>query len=102
MKNNVKMLDENYDYYKAVKEKTDKLSIKIFKEDNEILKSKLYNLVLNLCNQVIYDFTYILTKDDLFFIADYNINVHKLLNNFVEDIAKIKSQMEEEELHSKK
>lgn len=97
MKNNVKMLDENYDYYKSVKEKTDKLSLKIFKEDNEILKAKLYNLVLNLCNQVIYDFTYVLTKDDLFFIADYDINVHELLNNFVVDIVKIKNQIEEEE-----
>ena len=63
---------EKYDYYKSVKEKSDKLALTIFKQNDEILKAKLYNLVLNLCNQVIYDFTYVLTKEDLFFIADYN------------------------------
>ena len=96
MKEKVKLLNENYDYYKSVKEKSDKLSIKIFGKNDEILKARLYNLVLNLCNQVIYDFTYVLTKDDLFFIADYNIDVYKLLDNFVVDISKIKEQMEEE------
>lgn len=95
MKNNVKMLDENYDYYKSVKEKSDRISLKIFRKDDEILKSKLYNLVLNLCNQVVYDFTYILTKEDLFFISDYNINIYELLDDFVEDIAKMKRQMKD-------
>lgn len=92
MKENVKLLDENYDYYKSVKEKSDKIALEIFGKNDEILKAKLYNLVLNLCNQVIYDFTYVLTKDDLFFLADYNINVYKLLNNFVVDICKLKEQ----------
>lgn len=98
MKEKVKLLEENYDYYKSVKEKSDRLALQIFGKNDEILKAKLYNLVLNLCNQVIYDFTYVLTKDDLFFIADYNINVHKLLNNFVIDICKIKEQMEQEKI----
>lgn len=96
MKEKVKLLDENYDYYKSVKEKSDKLAIKIFGKNDEILKARLYNLVLNLCNQVIYDFTYVLTKDDLFLIADYNINVYKLLDNFVIDICKIKEQIEQD------
>ncbi len=94
MRKNVKMLEENYDYYKSVKEKTDKISLKIFKKNDEILKSKLYNLVLNLCNQVIYDFTYVLSSDDLFFIADNNINIYELLDLFVEDIYIIKRQLD--------
>lgn len=94
MKKSVKLLDEKYDYYKSVKEKSDKLALTIFKQNDEILKAKLYNLVLNLCNQVIYDFTYVLTKEDLFFIADYNIDVYKLLEYFVPDICKIKEQMQ--------
>lgn len=94
MKKSVKLLDEKYDYYKSVKEKSDKVALTIFKQNDEILKAKLYNLVLNLCNQVIYDFTYVLTKEDLFFIADYNIDVYKLLEYFVTDICKIKEQMQ--------
>lgn len=96
MKNKVKLLDEKYDYYKAVKEKSDHLALEIFGKNDEILKSKLYNLVLNLCNQVIYDFVYVLTKDDLYFIVDNDINVHQLIENFVEDIVKLKKQNSEE------
>lgn len=101
MSKNIKLLDEKYDYYKSVKEKSDKLSFEIFGKNDEIFKSKLYNLILNLCNQVIYDFTYILTKEDLYFIADHNINIHKLLDNFVIDIYIIKNQMEQERNENK-
>ena len=88
LKNNkIKKLPKAYDYYKEVKEKTDKLSTKIFGSDNnEFLKQRLYNLVINLCNQVIYDYNYKITKDELYLIADYNINIDSLLNNFKEDI----------------
>ena len=83
----IKKLPKAYDYYRVVKEKTDKLSNKIFKNDNnEFLKLRLYNLVINLCNQVIYDYNYKITKDELYLIADYNINLDDLLNNFKEDI----------------
>lgn len=94
---NVKQLEEPYDYYKKVKEKTDKMyynSVKKYNFKNindEILKQKLFNLVINLCNQVIYDTTYTFKKDDFDFVKDYNININKLLNLFIEDAQKAKS-----------
>ena len=83
---NKKLLDENYDYYRSIKDKTEKIAKEEYNITDEILISKLYNLVLNLCNQMVYDYVYVFTKDDLYFVAEYNINIHKLLNNFIIDI----------------
>ena len=84
-------IPEGYDYYKEVQKKVKKISKEIFKNNNnEILEQKLYNLVINLCNQVIYDYKYVFTKDDLFFIVDYNINIHFVLEYFKEDIIKMR------------
>ena len=88
------LLGKNYDYYSAIKDKCDKISEKIYKNYNEIFKSRLYNLVLNICNQFVYDYTYIFSKSDLYFIADYNINIHELLNEFKEDIILMKRKNE--------
>lgn len=84
------MLSSKYDYYSVIKEKTDKIAEKIYNNYDEIFKAKLYNLVLNMCNQFVYDYTYIFSKQDLYFIADYNINIHKLLDEFRLDILKMK------------
>lgn len=89
--NKNKRLLEGYDYYKEVYKKVNKISKEIFgKNNNEILTQKLYNLIINLCNQVIYDYNYVFTKDDLYFIADYNINIHLILEDFKEDIIKMR------------
>ena len=89
--NKKKRLPEGYDYYKEVYNKVKKISIEIFGKDyNEILVQKLYNLVINICNQVIYEYNYVFTKEDLYFIADYNINIHLVLENFKEDIMKMR------------
>ena len=89
--NKKKRLPEGYDYYKEVYNKVEKISIEIFgKNNNEILVQKLYNLVINVCNQVIYEYNYVFTKEDLYFIADYNINIHLVLENFKEDIMKMR------------
>ena len=84
------MLSQKYDYYSVIKEKTDKIAEKIYNSYDEIFKAKLYNLVLNMCNQFVYDYTYIFSKQDLYFIADYNINIHKLLDDFRLDILKMR------------
>ena len=84
------MLSSKYDYYSVIKEKTDRIAEKIYNNYDEIFKAKLYNLVLNMCNQFVYDYTYIFSKQDLYFIADYNINIHKLLDEFRLDILKMK------------
>ncbi len=96
-KSKMKRLPQKYDYYKAVKDKTDKLSLKIFgKDNNEILKFRLYNLVINLCNQVIYNYNYVISKDELYLIADYNINIDDLLKDFKEDIIIMKYKIKDE------
>ncbi len=91
-KKNKKLLDENYDYYRSIKDKTEKIAKEEYNITDEILISKLYNLVLNLCNQMVYDYVYVFTKDDLYFVAEYNINIHKLLNNFIIDIKKMQNK----------
>lgn len=91
-KKNKKLLDENYDYYRLIKDKTEKIAKEEYNITDEILISKLYNLVLNLCNQMVYDYVYVFTKDDLYFVAEYNINIHKLLNNFIIDIKKMQNK----------
>jgi len=86
----IKLLGIRYDYYSVIKEKTDKIAVKIYKINDEIFKSRLYNLVLNMCNQFIFDYTYVFTTRDLYFIADYNINVNSILEEFKEDIVKMR------------
>lgn len=89
--NKYKKLPEGYNYYSDVMEKTKKIAKDIFREDyNEILEQKLYNLIISLCNQVIYDYSYTFTKDDLFLLADYDINIHKVLKKFEDDIMKMR------------
>ena len=84
-------LPEGYNYYKVVQEKTNKISKEIFKDKNSpILEQKLYNLILNICNQVIYDYTYVFTKEDLFLIADFDINIYNVLEDFKDDIVKMR------------
>ena len=85
------ILPEGYNYYKVVQEKTNKISKEIFKDKNSpILEQKLYNLILNICNQVIYDYTYVFTKEDLFLIADFDINIYNVLEDFKDDIVKMR------------
>lgn len=89
----IALLNAGYDYYSKVKEKSDKISKFYFKGD-EIKKAELYNLVLNLINQVIYDYTYTFTERDLDFIIENGININSLLEEFVDDIKNIKGENE--------
>ena len=45
---------------------------------------------------MIYDYIYIFSKDDLYFISEYNINIQKLIDACIED-AKIMYYREREE-----
>ena len=92
--NKTKLLGMKYDYYSVIKEKSDKIAERQYNNNNEIFKSQLYNLVLNMCNQFVYDYTYIFSKQDLYFIADYDINIHKLLNEFKNDIKIMRNRKE--------
>ena len=86
----VKKLTSGYNYYTEIKIKSDKVAHSLGIYD-EFIKSNLYNLVLNLCNQVIYNYTYVFTKRDLFLISEYNINVCDLIDNFLDDILRQKN-----------
>ena len=87
-----KMLSGQYDYYKIIEDKVRVIAKKKYKNEDEIIISRLYNLVLNLCNQVIYDYTYVFTKNDFVFILDNDINVMDLLNEFTEDVQKMRKR----------
>lgn len=74
----------NNDIYKIIEEKSnylfEKYNLSRFisnKENKEniikIIKQKLYELNLNICNQYIYDYTYRFTKDDLEFIDNFDL-----------------------------
>lgn len=83
---------QGYDYYSVIKKKSDRIAEKVYHNNDEIFKARLYNLILNICNQFVYDYTYIFTKNDLYFVADNNINIHNLLEEFKVDIVKMRKQ----------
>src|SRR5699024_1200031 len=87
-----KMLSGQYDYYKIIEDKVRVIAKKKYKNEDEIFISRLYNLVHNLCNQFIYDYTYVFTKNDFIFILYNDINVMDLLNEFTEDVQKMRKR----------
>lgn len=91
MKDKIKALPEKYNYYTSIKHKSEILSRKIFKNKNsEIYKTQLFNLMLNICNQAIYGYTYSFNKQDIFFIIDNGININEIINLCKIDILKNK------------
>lgn len=86
------------DIYRIIEEKSnylfDKYDLLRFVTDNnndnkeniiKIIKQKLYELNLNICNQVIYNYTYKFTKEDLEFIEKFD------LYNMIREIIQITS-----------
>jgi len=73
------------------------LSRYITNQDNKsnienILRQKLYELNLNICNQVIYDYTYTFKLEDFEFIEKFNL--YKIIEEMIQitykDLIKIK------------
>lgn len=85
LKKSRKRLPSSFNYYSQVKIKSDKIAEQ-YNLIDEFSKSRFYNLVLNLCNQIIYNYTYVFTESDLYFIADNNINILSVLDKFNEEI----------------
>lgn len=99
--------NSNFNYYSNVLKVTnDNLEkynlsryIKIFdngynKRLEKIYKQKLYNLVLNICNQYIYNYEYILKKDEIKFFYEFNLQmvVRNCIRELEEDILRYKKE----------
>ena len=111
IKKNQKMLNESFDYYKSIKMKSDMIYYKYnmggFIEkynnnnknkfiDENIAKELLYNLSLNICNQLVYNCIYRYTKEDFEFIINFNIDLilTDIIDIYMVDIIKMKKQEE--------
>ena len=73
--------------YKKIKEKSDKYYYENLKQYNnleyeEIVKSKLYDLVVNLGNQMLFDRSYTFKEEDFDFIDLYNLDLNGILKYF--------------------
>lgn len=93
-------LFRKYNYYTEIRNKSNEIYYKynlaeyIEKDTNGkysnlsevIVKEKLYNLILNICNQIIYDYNYKFTMDDILFIQKFEID--KIFNYIIEYIIK--------------
>ena len=67
IKNNTEYLYNKYNIDKYIKD------FEIKDKIRNIIKERLYELNLNICNQAIYDYTYKFKKEDLEFIEKYNL-----------------------------
>ncbi len=95
-----------YNYYKEIKNKTNEIYhkfnlVEYIKKDNNgrydslletVVKEKLYNLILNICNQIIYDYNYVFSKDDLYFIEKFEIDkiFDYIVEFIIEDVVRMK------------
>lgn len=98
---------KRYNYYIQIRKKTNEIYNKynfveyIKKENNgrydslveTVIKEKLYNLILNICNQVIYGYNYIFSKDDLYFIETFEIDksFDYIIEFILEDVVRMKN-----------
>ena len=77
MLNYSNILNESKEYYLENIKKENKDNI-----PEEIVIMQLYNLVLNILNQEVFDYVYSFKKEDLEFLVKYNIDVLDLINKF--------------------
>ena len=60
-------LFDKYDLMRIIPNKDNKSNME------KIVRQKFYELNLNICNQVVYDYTYNFTKEDIEFIEEFNL-----------------------------
>ena len=93
-KNNIKYLPQNYNYYTEVLKKTQKIAKDILKDKyNVVLEQKLYQLVLNLLNQAIYDIKYEFSREDIYLITEFDIDICKVLDYYNYDFLRQKESV---------
>lgn len=81
---------EKYNLSRYIKEQYNKNNTRL----EEIYKQKLYNLVLNICNQYIYNYEYILKKDEIKFFYEFNLQmvIKNCIKDLEEDILRYKKE----------
>lgn len=71
------ILKETKEYYLKNIKKEEKDNI-----PEEIVIMQLYNLILNILNQHMFNYVYIFKREDIEFLIKYNINIVELINKF--------------------
>lgn len=79
-------LFDKYDLSKYIVDKDNKSNIE------KIVRQTFYELNLNICNQVIYDYTYKFTKEDIEFIEKFDLYkaIQEIIQITTEDLRKYK------------
>lgn len=59
-----------------------------------IYKQKLYNLVLNICNQYVYNYDYVLKEDEIDFFYEFNLEevIKSCIKELETDISRYKNE----------
>lgn len=52
----------------------------------DVYKQKLYDLILNICNQYVYNYDYILKEDEINFF--YEFNLQEVIRSCIKDLEK--------------
>jgi hypothetical protein len=69
-----------FEKYKLVEENNEKNDVK------DILKQKLFELNMNICNSYIYNYKFQFSKEEMYFIDEYNL--YDLINEFIDILGK--------------
>lgn len=79
-------LFDKYNLSRCITDIDNKLNIE------EIIRQKFYELNLNICTQVIYDYKYIFTREDLEFIEKFDLYsaIREIIQITAEDLRKYK------------
>ena len=79
-------LFDKYDLSKYIVDKDNKSNIE------KIVRQTFYELNLNICNQVIYDYTYNFTKEDIEFIEKFDLYkaIQEIIQITTDDLRKYK------------
>lgn len=71
------ILNESKNYYLENIKKE-----KIYNIQEEFIVMKLYDLILNILNQEVFNYVYNFKKEDIEFLIKYNVSIVDLINKF--------------------